>query len=73
MYAFSTLIYNKWALSGSVAKGPKFWPQNIKGAERNCLGPEKSRAEYLPDLSKKGRKGAKLFLKFKTARFLTET
>jgi hypothetical protein len=57
----------------SVTKGPKFRPQNTKGAERNCLGLEKSGVEYLPDLSKKGRKGAKLFLKFKTARFLTET
>jgi hypothetical protein len=35
-------------------------------------GPEKSGDEYLPDLSKKGRKGAELFLKFKIAKFLTE-
>jgi hypothetical protein len=56
----------------SVAKGPKFRPQNTKGAENNCVGPEGSGAEHLPDLSKKGRKGAELFLKFKTAKFLTE-
>jgi hypothetical protein len=56
----------------SVAKGPQFRPQNTKGAEKNCVGPEKSGAEYLPDLTKKGRKGAELFLKFKTAKFLTE-
>jgi hypothetical protein len=24
----------------SVAKGPKFRPQNTKGAEKNCVGPE---------------------------------
>jgi hypothetical protein len=29
-------------------------------------------AEYLPDLSQKGQKGAEFFLKFKTAKFLTE-
>jgi hypothetical protein len=45
----------------SVAKGPKFRPQNTKGAEKNCVGPGKSGAELLADLSKKGRKGAELF------------
>jgi hypothetical protein len=59
-------------LHSSVAKGPKFRPQNTKGAEKNCVGPEKSGAEFLPDLTKKGRKGADLFLMFKTAKFLTE-
>jgi hypothetical protein len=59
-------------LGGSVAKGPKFQPQNPKGAEENFVGPEKSGAEYLPDLSKKGQKGAELFLKFNKAKFLTE-
>jgi hypothetical protein len=46
---------------GSVAKGPKFRPQSTKGAEKNCLGPGKSGAEFLADLSKKGRKWAELF------------
>jgi hypothetical protein len=41
----------------SVAKGPKFRPQNTKGAEKNCVGLGKSGAEFLADLSKKGRKG----------------
>jgi hypothetical protein len=48
-------------------KGPK---KIVWG--RKSLGPEKCGAEYLPDLSKKGRKGAELFLKFKTAKYLTE-
>jgi hypothetical protein len=46
----------------SVAKGPKFRPQSSKRAEKNLVGPGKSGAELLPDLSKKGRKGAELFL-----------
>jgi hypothetical protein len=46
----------------SVAKGPKFRPQNTKGAEKNCVGPGNFGAEILADLSKKGRKGAELFL-----------
>jgi hypothetical protein len=44
----------------SVAKGPKL-RQSSKRAEKNCVGPEKSGAELLPNLSKKGRKGAELF------------
>jgi hypothetical protein len=47
--------------SNSVAKGQKFRPQNIKGAEKNCMGPGKSSAELLAELSKKGRKGAELY------------
>jgi hypothetical protein len=46
----------------SVVKGPKFRPQNTKGAEKNYNGPGKSGAELQAELSKKGRKGAKLFL-----------
>jgi hypothetical protein len=45
----------------SVAKGPKFRPQSTKRAENKLAGPRKSGAELLPDLSKKGRKGAELF------------
>jgi hypothetical protein len=45
----------------SVSKGPKFRPQNTKGAEKNCMGPGKSRAELFAELSKKGRKGDKLY------------
>jgi hypothetical protein len=45
----------------SVAKGPKFRPQSTKGAEKKLAGQEKSGAELLSDLSKKGRKGAELF------------
>jgi hypothetical protein len=44
----------------SVAKGPKFRPQNTKGAEKNSMGPEKSGAEFSADLSIKGRKGAEV-------------
>jgi hypothetical protein len=44
----------------SVAKGPKFRPQTTKGAEKDCVGLGKSGAELLANLSKKGRKGAKL-------------
>jgi hypothetical protein len=43
---------------GSVAKGPKFRPQNTKGAGKKCTGPGKSGAEISADFSKKGRKGA---------------
>jgi anthranilate/para-aminobenzoate synthase component II len=46
----------------SVAKGPKFRPQTTKGVEKNCVGPGKSAAELLANLSKKGRKGSELFL-----------
>jgi hypothetical protein len=41
--------------------GPKVRPQSTKRAEKNLMGPGKSGAEFLPDLSKKGRKGAELF------------
>jgi hypothetical protein len=49
--------------ASSVAKGPKFRPHNTTGAEKNGVGPEKSGAEFLPDLTNKGRKGTKLFIK----------
>jgi hypothetical protein len=42
----------------SVAKRPKFRPQNTIGAEKNYMGSGKSRAELLAELSKKGEKGA---------------
>jgi hypothetical protein len=45
----------------SVAKGPKFQPQSSKRAEKKFVGPGKSKAELLPDLSKKGQKGAEFF------------
>jgi hypothetical protein len=45
----------------SVAKGPKLQPQNTEGAEKNRVGPGKSGAGFLAELSKKGRKGAELF------------
>jgi hypothetical protein len=38
----------------SVAKEPKFRPQNTKGAEK-FYRPEKSGAEFSTDLPKKGR------------------
>jgi predicted nucleic acid-binding Zn ribbon protein len=52
---------NKHLLKVSVAKGPKFRPQSTKRAETKLAGPGKSGAKFLPDLSKKGRKGAELF------------
>jgi hypothetical protein len=48
-------------LESSVAKGLTFRPQSLKRAEKNWAVPGKSGAELLTDLSKKGRKGAKLF------------
>jgi hypothetical protein len=42
----------------SVAKGPKFRPQNSKGALQKFVRPEKLAAEFSLDLPKKGRKGA---------------
>jgi hypothetical protein len=45
----------------SVAKGPKFPLHNSIGAEKKAEGPEKVAAEFLPDLHKKGRKGAEFF------------
>jgi hypothetical protein len=47
--------------ASSVAKEPKFRPQNTKVTEKNFMGPGKSRAELLAELSKKGRKGVELF------------
>jgi hypothetical protein len=41
-------------VSSSVAKGPKFWPQNTNGGEKNYVGPGKSGAEFYADLPKKG-------------------
>jgi hypothetical protein len=49
-------------VSSSVAKGPKFRRQSSKRAKQNLVGPGKSGAKLLPDLSKKGRKAAELFL-----------
>jgi hypothetical protein len=46
----------------SVVKGPKFRPQSSKRVEKNLVRLGKSLAELFPNLSKKGRKGAKLFL-----------
>jgi hypothetical protein len=46
----------------SVAKGPQIRPQSSKGPKKNLMGPGKSGAELLPDLSKKVRKGGELFL-----------
>jgi hypothetical protein len=83
-YFFHQIIthaINKFCCFGfSVAKGPKFRPQNTKGAEKNCMGPGKSGAELLADLSKKGRKeaekGANFFVVWvctKTVTFLANT
>jgi hypothetical protein len=46
----------------SAAKGPKFQPQSSKRDKKNLVGLGNSGAELLPDLSKKGQKGAGLFL-----------
>jgi hypothetical protein len=51
------LLQQQWS---SVAKGPKFRPQNSKGALQKFVRPEKLAAEFSPDLPKKGRKGAEL-------------
>jgi hypothetical protein len=45
----------------SVAKGPKFRPQNSKGAIQKFVRPEKLAAEFSINMPKKGRKGAELF------------
>jgi hypothetical protein len=45
----------------SVAKGPKFRPQNSKGALHKFVRPEKLAAEIPLNMLKKGRKGAELF------------
>jgi hypothetical protein len=55
-------VLHHLARVSSVAKGPKFRPQSSKRAEKNLMGPGKSGAKLLPILSKKGRKGAELFL-----------
>jgi hypothetical protein len=47
--------------SVSIAKGPTFRPQNLKGAAKKSEGPEKLAAEFLPNFPKKGRKGADFF------------
>jgi hypothetical protein len=41
----------------SVAKGLKFWPQNTKGAEKNCVGLGIFGAKFFADLSKRAEKG----------------
>jgi hypothetical protein len=51
-----TLPFKIFDTERSVAKGPKFWPQNTKGAEKNSAGPVKSGAEFLQDLQKRGSK-----------------
>jgi lysine/ornithine N-monooxygenase len=59
----------------SVAKEPKFRPQNTKGAEINCVGPGKSGAELLADLSKRAQKGPNFFVVWfctKTVIFLAD-
>jgi hypothetical protein len=48
-------------LGVSVAKGPKFRPHNSKGAAKKVRGRKNWRPNFLLDLHKKGRKGAKLF------------
>jgi hypothetical protein len=47
----------------SVAKGPKFWPQNIKRAKLNSEGLGKFGADFLTDLlnQKRTEKGLILF------------
>jgi hypothetical protein len=59
-FPFRSMLRNENPQS-SVAKGPKVRAQNTKRAEKNCVGPGKSGAELLTDLSNKGRKGAKLY------------
>jgi hypothetical protein len=45
-----------------LPRGRNFGRKAQKGPKKNLVGPGKSGAELLPDLSKKGRKGAELFL-----------
>jgi hypothetical protein len=45
----------------SVAKGPKFRPQNSKGALQKFVRPEILAAEFSLNMPKKGRKRAELF------------
>jgi hypothetical protein len=56
-----SFVKSVYRVSCSVVKGPKFRPQNTKGAEKKCVGPGKFGAEVLADVSKKGRKGVELF------------
>jgi lysine/ornithine N-monooxygenase len=51
-------IYKSSVQNNSVAKGRKFRPQNTRGDEKKCVGPGKSAAEFLADLSKKGQSSA---------------
>jgi hypothetical protein len=44
-----------------VAKGPRFRPQNPKGAGKKSEGPEKLAAEILPDLQKRAEKRPNFF------------
>jgi hypothetical protein len=46
----------------SAVKGPKFRPQAKKGPQHFFVGPGKSGAELLADLSKNDRKGEELFV-----------
>jgi hypothetical protein len=48
-------------MHGSVAKRPEFRPQSSKRAEKNLVGPGKSGAELLPDLTKRAEKGPNFF------------
>jgi hypothetical protein len=52
---------NQMQVVSSVAKGPIFRPQNLKGAVKKSEGPEKLAAEFLPNFPKKARKGAEFF------------
>jgi hypothetical protein len=48
------------ALDCSVANWLKFLPQNTKVAQKKSQRPEETTAEFIADLSKNGRKVAKL-------------
>jgi hypothetical protein len=57
-----TYTFKKISLCPTVLpRGRNFGRIAKKRAEKKLAGPGKSGAELLPDLSKKGRKGAKLF------------
>jgi hypothetical protein len=50
-------------LKSSVAKGLKFRPKkNTKGAEKNCVWPGKSMAEFYEDFPKKRSKSSDLLV-----------
>jgi hypothetical protein len=55
------IFYSVALLPFSVAKGPKFLPQNSKGALKKFVRPEKLAAEFSLNMPKKGRKGVELF------------